>query len=113
MIWIIQKKNPEEEEKQEDKTLDQAGSSQDDVNVQPYTEPNYLLQMQTLIDQDATEEESLERIQKLKNILELIENKHKLYTPHSKAKKTDDIVPAAKDESKVEKDKEIETKKNN
>ena len=80
-------KKPEEEEKQEDKTLDQAGGSQDGVNVQSFTEPNYLLWMQILIDQDATEEESLERIQKLKNILELIENKHKPYTSQPKAKK--------------------------
>ena len=105
-------KKPEEEEKQEDKTLDQAGGSQDDVNVQSFTEPNYLSWMQTLIDEDATEEESLERIQKLKNILELIENKHKPYTPQPKAKKLMTLCQLLKMKVKWRKIKKLKQKKN-
>ena len=69
----------------EEKQLDQAGVSQE-VQVQSLTEPNYLLQMQTLIDQGASEDESLERIQKLKDILDIMENKHKPYQPNPTAK---------------------------
>ena len=47
-------------EETEEKQLDQAGVSRE-AQVQSLTEPNYLLQMQTLIDQGASEEESLER----------------------------------------------------
>ena len=59
--------------------------------------------MQTLIDQGATEEESLERIQKLKQILDLMESKHKLYQPNPTATKTD--VTEEENKTKQELDK--------
>ena len=59
--------------------------------------------MQTLIDQGATEEESLERIQKLKQILDIMESKHKLYQPNPTATKTD--VTEEKNKTKEEVDK--------
>ena len=77
--------------------MDQAGVSQE-VQVQSLTEPNYLLQMQTLIDQGASEEESLERIQKLKDILHIMENKHKPYEPNPTAKKSEGSVKDNKTE---------------
>ena len=81
-------KGQEKGEQEAEKHLDKASGSQE-VEVQSLTEPNYLLQMQTLIDQGATEEESLERIQKLKEILYIMENKHKPYEPNLNATKTD------------------------
>ena len=82
--------------------MDKAGGSQE-VQVQSLTEPNYLLQMQTLIDQGATEKESLERIQKLKQILDLMESKHKPYQPNPTATKTD--VTEEENKTKEELDK--------
>ena len=78
-------KTQQNTEEKEEKQLDQAGVSQE-VQVQSLTKPNYLLQMQTLIDQSASEEEFLERIQKLKDILHIMENKHKPYQPNPTAK---------------------------
>ena len=81
-------KGQEKGEQEAEKHLDKASGSQE-VEVQSLTEPNYLLKMQTLIDQGATEEESLERIQKLKEILYIMENKHMPYEPNPNATKTD------------------------
>ena len=90
-------KTQQNTEEKEEKQLDQAGVSQE-VQVQSLTEPNYLLQMQTLIDQGASEEESLERIQKLKDILHIMENKHKPYQPNPTAKKSEGSVKDNKTE---------------
>ena len=91
--------------------MDQAGVSQE-VQVQSLTEPNYLLQMQTLIDQGASEEESLERIQKLKDILHIMENKHKPYQPNPTAKKSESSVKDNKTELDNDNIEQKEKKKN-
>ena len=51
--------------------------------------------MQTLLDSGATEEQSLGRIQKLKVILDILEDKHKSYqlVPVQKENKEEDILP--------------------
>ena len=90
-------KTQQNTEEKEEKQLDQAGVSQE-VQVQSLTEPNHLLQMQTLIDQGASVEESLERIQKLKDILHIMENKHKPYQPNPTAKKCEGYVKDNKTE---------------
>ena len=45
------------------------------------TEPNFLMQMQSLISSGATKEESLDRIKKLKTILDIMESKHQGCAP--------------------------------
>ena len=50
--------------------------SEDGAQGQSLTEPNFLLQMQSLISSGATEEESIDRIKKLKTILDIMESKH-------------------------------------
>ena len=63
------------------------------------TEPNFLEQMQTLINSGATEEESLDRIKRLKSILDLMENKHQGYAPMEVNKSLVVNIPKQQEES--------------
>ena len=73
--------------------------SQDGAKGQSLTEPNFLMQMQTLINTGATEEESLDRIKKLKSILDLMENKHQGKAPVQVNKSLVVNIPKQQEES--------------
>ena len=70
-------KSPSENE--DANKLDKDDRSYEALDVQSLTEHNYLLQMQTLIYSRATQKQYIEQIQKLKQILNIMESIHKPY----------------------------------
>ena len=116
-IEVVQKKVDDgnnfqkpETEKEKDVLPD---GSQDGAKGQSLTEPNFLEQMQTLINSGATEEESLDRIKRLKSILDLMENKHQGYAPMEVNKRLAVNIPKQQEESVPKENIEWDINKSN